>query len=60
MDLDRVALTVEKHGNTSSASVPMALNDLYVTGRLEKGQLILLEAFAGGFAWGANLLRWSK
>lgn len=60
MDLDRVALTVEKHGNTSSASVPMALNDLYTSGRLEKGQLILLEAFAGGFAWGANLLRWSK
>ncbi len=60
MDLSRVALTVSKHGNTSSASVPLALNDLYVNGRLEKGQLILLEAFAGGFAWGANLLRWSK
>jgi len=60
MDLDRVALTVERHGNTSSASVPMALNELYTSGRLEKGQLILLEAFAGGFAWGANLLRWSK
>jgi len=60
MSLDRVALTVSKHGNTSSASVPLALNDLYRSGRLEKGQLILLEAFAGGFAWGANLLRWSK
>ncbi|MDQ6970205.1 MAG: beta-ketoacyl-ACP synthase III [Mariprofundus sp.] len=60
MGLDRVALTVSKHGNTSSASVPLALNDLYRSGRLETGQLILLEAFAGGFAWGANLLRWSK
>ena len=60
MDLSRVALTVSKHGNTSSASVPLALNDLYQTGKLAKGQLILLEAFAGGFAWGANLLRWSK
>jgi len=60
MDLSRVALTVEKHGNTSSASVPMALCDLYQSGRLQRGQLILLEAFAGGFAWGANLLRWSK
>ncbi len=60
MSLDRVALTVSKHGNTSSASVPLALNDLYRSGRLETGQLILLEAFAGGFAWGANLLRWSK
>jgi len=60
MSLDRVALTVGKHGNTSSASVPLALNDLYRSGRIETGQLILLEAFAGGFAWGANLLRWSK
>jgi len=60
MNLDRVALTVGEHGNTSSASVPLALNDLYRSGRLQKGQLILLEAFAGGFAWGANLLRWSK
>ncbi|MDQ6992699.1 MAG: beta-ketoacyl-ACP synthase III [Mariprofundus sp.] len=60
MDMDRVALTVASHGNTSSASVPLALNELYRSGRLEKGQLILLEAFAGGFAWGANLLRWSK
>lgn len=60
MDLNHVALTVEVHGNTSSASVPLALNDLYISGRLQKGQLLLLEAFAGGFAWGANLLRWSK
>jgi len=60
MDMDRVALTVAEHGNTSSASVPLALNHLYRSGRLQKGQLILLEAFAGGFAWGANLLRWSK
>jgi len=60
MGLERVALTVSKHGNTSSASVPLALHDLYRSGQLEKGQLVLLEAFAGGFAWGANLLRWSK
>jgi 3-oxoacyl-[acyl-carrier-protein] synthase-3 len=60
MDMDRVALTVAEHGNTSSASVPLALNDLYFKGCLQPGQLVLLEAFAGGFAWGANLLRWSK
>ncbi|HXH72222.1 MAG TPA: beta-ketoacyl-ACP synthase III [Mariprofundaceae bacterium] len=60
MDLERVALTVSRHGNTSSASVPLALNDLYRSGKLERGQLLLLEAFASGFAWGANLLRWSK
>jgi len=60
MHMDRVALTVAGHGNTSSASVPLALNDLYLKGCLQPGQLVLLEAFAGGFAWGANLLRWSK
>jgi len=60
MDMKRVALTVGTHGNTSSASVPLALHDLYRSGRLATGDLILLEAFAGGFAWGANLLRWSK
>jgi 3-oxoacyl-[acyl-carrier-protein] synthase-3 len=60
MSMDRVALTVAEHGNTSSASVPLALNDLYCSGSLLPGQIVLLEAFAGGFAWGANLLRWSK
>lgn len=60
LGMERVALTVAEHGNTSSASVPLALNELYQNGKLQEGQLILLEAFAGGFAWGANLLRWSK
>jgi 3-oxoacyl-[acyl-carrier-protein] synthase-3 len=60
MSTDQVALTVGKHANTSAASVPLALNEIYRQGKLEKGQLLLLEAFAGGFAWGANLLRWSK
>jgi len=60
MSLDQVALTVAKHANTSSASVPLALNDIYRAGKVKKGQLLLLEAFAGGFAWGANLVRWSK
>jgi 3-oxoacyl-[acyl-carrier-protein] synthase-3 len=60
INMNHVALTVAEHGNTSSASVPLALNDLYLKGCLQQGQLVLLEAFAGGFAWGANLLRWSK
>jgi 3-oxoacyl-[acyl-carrier-protein] synthase-3 len=60
MSLDQVALTVGKHANTSSASVPLAINDVYRQGGFKKGQLLLLEAFAGGFAWGANLVRWSK
>jgi len=60
MSEDRMVVTVDQHANTSSASVPLALNHLYRQGKLETGQLILLEAFAGGFAWGANLVRWSK
>ncbi len=60
MSTDQVALTVAKHANTSAASVPLALNEIYRAGKVKKGQLLLLEAFAGGFAWGANLVRWSK
>ncbi len=60
LDQDRMALTVDRHANTSAASVPLALNHVYREGKLEKGQLLLLEAFASGFAWGANLVRWSK
>lgn len=58
--MDRVIVTVDQHANTSAASVPLALNHAYREGKFENGQLLLLEAFAGGFAWGANLLRWSK
>jgi len=59
-DMNKVIVTVDQHANTSSASVPLALNKAYRDGRFETGQLLLLEAFAGGFAWGANLVRWSK
>ncbi len=57
---ERIAITVEKHANTSSASVPLALNSYYREGKIRKGQVLLLEAFGAGFVWGANLLRWSK
>jgi len=60
LGLERVAITVDRHANTSAASVPLALNDLYRDGRLRAGQLLLLEAFGAGFVWGANLVRWSK
>jgi 3-oxoacyl-[acyl-carrier-protein] synthase-3 len=60
MNEDQMALTVGHHANTSAASVPLALNHIYREGKLKKGQLLLLEAFGGGFAWGANLIRWSK
>ncbi len=58
MSMDQVVVTVDKHGNTSSASVPMALDVAVRSGRVERGQLLLLEAFGGGFTWGSALLRY--
>ncbi len=58
MPMDRVVVTVDKHGNTSSASVPMALDEAVRSGRVQRGQLVLLEAFGGGFTWGSALLRY--
>ncbi|MBS3959438.1 MAG: ketoacyl-ACP synthase III [Xanthomonadaceae bacterium] len=58
MPMDRVVLTVHKHGNTSAASVPLALDEAVRSGRLQRGQLVLLEAFGGGFTWGSALLRY--
>jgi len=54
----QIVLTVQKYGNTSSASIPMALNDIYEEGRLKNGDLVLLDAFGGGFTWGSALLYW--
>ena len=53
---EQCVVTVHKYGNTSSASIPMALNDIYEEGRLKKGDLLLLDAFGGGFTWGSALL----
>jgi 3-oxoacyl-[acyl-carrier-protein] synthase III len=58
MSMERVIVTVHKHGNTSSASVPLALDEAVRSGKIERGQLILLEAFGGGFTWGSALLRY--
>lgn len=58
MPMDRVVVTVDRHGNTSSASVPMALDEAVGSGRVQRGQLLLLEAFGGGFTWGSALLRY--
>lgn len=60
LDMKQVAITVDRHANTSAASVPLAMNEMYRQGRLRPGQLLLLEAFGAGFVWGANLVRWSK
>jgi 3-oxoacyl-[acyl-carrier-protein] synthase-3 len=53
-----VVVTVDRHGNTSAASVPLALSAAVADGRIRKGDLVLLEAMGGGFTWGAVLLRW--
>jgi len=55
---ERVISTVALHGNTSAASVPLALATAVADGRIQRGQLVLLEAMGGGFTWGASLLRW--
>ena len=58
MPMEQVVVTVDKHGNTSSGSVPLALDTAVRDGRVQRGQLLLLEAFGGGFTWGSVLLRY--
>lgn len=55
---EKVVLTVHKHGNTSAASVPLALDEAVRDGRVQRGQILLLEAMGGGFTWGSALVRW--
>ncbi|RLV58817.1 ketoacyl-ACP synthase III [Parashewanella curva] len=57
MSLDKVVLTLAKHGNTSAASVPIALDEAVRDGRIKRGQTLLLEAFGAGFAWGSALVK---
>ena len=57
MTLENVIVTLDRHGNTSAASVPCALDEAVRDGRIQRGQLILLEAFGGGFTWGSALVR---
>ena len=56
---EQVVLTVAKYGNTSGASIPMAINDIYESGRLQSGELMLLDAFGGGLTWGSALVPFS-
>ncbi len=58
LDPDQIVITVDMHGNTSAASVPLALDIAVKDGRIKKGDLVLLEAMGGGFTWGAVLVRW--
>jgi 3-oxoacyl-[acyl-carrier-protein] synthase-3 len=55
---EKVVLTVDRHGNTSAASIPLALATAVADGRIQKGQLVLIEAMGGGFTWGSALIRW--
>lgn len=57
MSMDQVVVTVNEHGNTSAASIPLALDAAVRDGRIQKNEVVLLEAFGGGFTWGAALLR---
>ncbi len=57
MSMDRVVVTVDEHGNTSAASIPLALDVAVRDGRIKKDEIILMEAFGGGFTWGSVLLK---
>jgi 3-oxoacyl-[acyl-carrier-protein] synthase-3 len=56
--MEKVIVTVDRHGNTSAASVPLALDAAVRGDRIKRGDSVLLEAFGGGFTWGAALIRW--
>ena len=58
MDMDHVVVTVDEHGNTSAASVPLALDTAVRDGRIKRGETLLMEAFGGGFTWGSALVKY--
>jgi len=58
MSMDRVVTTVDRHGNTSAASIPLALDVAVRDGRIKRGEMVLMEAFGGGFTWGSALLKY--
>jgi 3-oxoacyl-[acyl-carrier-protein] synthase-3 len=57
MSMDKVIVTVDRHGNTSAASIPLALAEAVESGRVKRGDLMLIEALGGGLVWGAALAR---
>ncbi len=58
VDLERVYSNISMHGNTSSASIPIALDECVEAGRISEGDLVLLASFGGGVTWGGVLIRW--
>src|ERR1700742_4614521 len=55
---DQTVVTIERHANTSAASIPLALDEAVSDGRIQPGHLVLMEALGGGLTWGASLVRW--
>lgn len=59
LDEEQTVLTVHKYGNTSAASIPMAMNDAFEEGRIKAGDTVLFDAFGGGLTWGSALFRFA-
>ncbi len=55
---EQLYINLERYGNTSSASIPIALDEVNRSGRIKEGDIVLLDAFGGGMTWGATLIRW--
>jgi 3-oxoacyl-[acyl-carrier-protein] synthase-3 len=55
---EKVVYTIDRHANTSAASIPLALAEAVQDGRIQRGHMVLMEAMGGGFTWGSALLRW--
>jgi 3-oxoacyl-[acyl-carrier-protein] synthase-3 len=58
MTMDQVVVTVDRHGNTSAGSVPLALDEAVRSGKIKRGDIMLLEAFGGGFTWASALIKY--
>jgi 3-oxoacyl-[acyl-carrier-protein] synthase-3 len=58
LTIDQVVITIDKHGNTSAASVPLALDEAIRAGKIKRGEILLLEAFGGGFTWASALIKY--
>ena len=58
MSMDKVIVTIDKHGNTSAASIPLAFDVGVKAKKIKKGQIVLMEAFGGGFTWGSALIKY--
>ena len=58
IDKKKIIVNLERYGNTSTASIPLALNDLYQSGKLKRGNNLMLVGFGAGLTWGANIIKW--